>query len=467
MADSRTADVGTEASADVATELDSPVSSSTLTAGSEAFLVVRKGGAPQVVTLPDGAEITIGRAPEAAVFIDDARVSRQHARIVRRGVSAVVTDLGSRNGTRVNGVVVYGEERAIRGGDAIGVGPAEIIVAIASPQTQPLSSRPPSPEGDAFATDDFVIADPAMAKVHEVVKRLARANTTVLLLGETGVGKEVVAERIHRMSPRASGPFVRLNCASIPETLLESELFGHEKAAFTGADRRKIGYLEASHRGTLLLDELGELPLAMQAKLLRVLESRRVARLGGTQEIDLDLRVVCATHRDLEADVAAGRFRQDLYYRIATFVLRVPPLRERRAEIALLAHRFVRAVAERMGEPPKTIGPDAMGALEAYDWPGNLRELRNAMEHAVVLADDEVIQPAHLPASLTQPQSAASAASAPQSTSAMPARLAALEKKSIEDALLAESGNQTRAAERLGISRRALLYKLAKYGIRR
>jgi DNA-binding NtrC family response regulator len=169
--------------------------------------------------------------------------------------------------------------------------------------------------------------------------------------------------------------------------LIESELFGHEKAAFTGADRRKVGYLEAAQGGTLLLDEIGELPLPAQAKLLRALESRSIARVGGTQEVELDVRILCATHRDLAAEVAAGRFRQDLYYRVGTFVLRVPPLRERRAEIAPLSHRFMRLAAERLGERPPAIAKAAITALEAHAWPGNIRELRNAIDHAMVLAE--------------------------------------------------------------------------------
>src|SRR5262249_11669986 len=211
-----------------------------------------------------------------------------------RGGALVLVDLGSRNGTRVNGAVVQGAERVLSGGDVIQAGAAEIVVALAAaPPAHPAAPRsPPADAGERpLLEPEFVVADEAMVRVLQVVQRLARAQATVLVLGETGVGKEVVSEQIHRASPRAQGPFVRLNCASLPETLLESELFGHEKAAFTGADRRKIGYLEAAHRGTLLLDEIGELPLAMQAKLLRALETRRVARVGGTQEIELDVRL--------------------------------------------------------------------------------------------------------------------------------------------------------------------------------
>ncbi|KYG02145.1 transcriptional regulator, partial [Sorangium cellulosum] len=405
--------------AEVATELEAAEGAGGRTPQGQASLIVRTGdGAARVIDLTDGDAVAIGRAPESTVCVDDPRVSRNHARIARRGDALELVDLGSRNGTSVNGAAVRGGERLLAGGDVIRVGPAEIVVAIAAPA---LLSRPapaeaaPAGAADALSGAGFVVADEAMVKVFQVVQRLARAQTTVLVLGETGAGKEVVSEQIHRASPRAGGPFVRLSCAALPETLLESELFGHEKAAFTGADRRKIGYFEAAQGGTLLLDEVGELPLAMQAKLLRVLESRRMARIGGTQEIELDVRVVCATHRDLPAEVAAGRFRQDLYYRISTFVLRVPPLRERRAEIALLAHRFAQQVAERMGEPAPRFAPAAMRLLEAHAWPGNLRELRNAVEHAVVLAEGGVIEVEHLPATVAGADAAPASAGAPAS----------------------------------------------------
>jgi two-component system, NtrC family, response regulator AtoC len=448
------------AGSDVVTELEA-LEEGPAGAADEVFLVIRSdGGAARVIALAEGQEITIGRAPDAAVVVDDTRVSRAHARVRRGAGRLVLIDLGSRNGTRVNAEVVKTAERVLARSDVIRVGSTEIIVAVAS-------KAEAHPGEDAALDADFVVADEAMVKVFQVVRRLARTETTVLVLGETGAGKEVVAEQIHRAGPRAGGPFVRLNCASIPEALLESELFGHEKAAFTGADRRKIGYLEAAQRGTLLLDEIGELPLAMQAKLLRAVETRRVVRVGGTQEIELDVRLVCATHRNLPAEVAAGRFRQDLYYRISTFVLNVPPLRERRAEIALLAHRFARVVAERMGEPPPTIAPPAMLALSAYSWPGNVRELRNAVEHAIVLADAGVIEIEHLPAAVQGQGGPADGAPVSASFGAMTSRVAELEKKSIEEALDAEGGNQTRAARRLGISRRGLIYKLEKYAIRR
>ncbi|HWE31285.1 MAG TPA: sigma-54-dependent Fis family transcriptional regulator, partial [Polyangia bacterium] len=205
----------------------------------------------------------------------------------------------------------------------------------------PARPQPASPPG-------VVVADAAMVRVFELVRKVAAAPTTVLVLGDTGVGKEVIAEQIHRLSPRAAGPFMRINCGSLPETLIESELFGHEKGAFTGADRRKLGYVESAHGGTLFLDEIGELTPAMQTRLLRVLENRRFTRVGGREEIEADVRVVAATNRNLEEEAKAGHFRRDLYFRLSAFVIRVPPLRERAGELELLAQLFVRQLARRM-----------------------------------------------------------------------------------------------------------------------
>jgi DNA-binding NtrC family response regulator/pSer/pThr/pTyr-binding forkhead associated (FHA) protein len=326
-----------------------------------------------------------------------------------------------------------------------------------------LTQRPgASPVVDA--REGIIVADAAMVQVFTLARKLAAVQTTVLILGETGVGKEVIAEQIHRWSARAHGPFVRLNCASLPETLLESELFGHERGAFTGADRRKIGYLEAAQDGTLFLDEIGELPVTVQVKLLNVLENREVRRLGGTQEHPIDVRVISATHRDLQGEVAEGRFREDLYYRLSAFTLSLPPLRERHAEIALLGEMFARDSARRAGKPTSVLEPSAIAALIRHPWPGNVRELKNAMEHAVVLADRGRIGAEHLPDSVRrreQPLPSSPAAGTVKD------KLADLERRSIEEALGAENGNQTRAARRLGMSRRALIYKIEKYGLRR
>jgi DNA-binding NtrC family response regulator len=444
--------------AQVATDLDAFDGETTFAgdAASRIYLVARLGETTRVLQLDEGSEVTVGRAPESTIVVDDTRVSRCHARIVRARDGLHVEDLGSRNGTHVNGTVVRSARRALAGGDALLLGPLELVVAAASGKT--VSGT----RDDPADPDRAIVADQAMVQVFRLVRRVAATPTTVLIFGETGVGKELVAEHLHLWSSRAAGPFVRLNCASLPEALLESELFGYERGAFTGADRRKVGYLEAANGGTLLLDEIGELPMAMQAKLLRALETRRVPRVGGTTEVAIDVRFIGATHRDLLADVEAGRFRRDLYYRVCAFTLKVPPLRQRPTEITLLAELFAREFASVAGFAPPRLGSDAIAALRRHAWPGNVRELRNAVEHAVIMSDGAPIGEHHLPEEVLRPP-----ASMPPSASPMRAELSDIERRRIEETLEREGGNQTRAAQVLGISRRNLVYKMAKHGIKR
>ena len=342
-------------------------------------------------------------------------------------------------------------------GDTIRLGQAEILIAETAGSR---GGRDAAVIGGELP--GVVVSDPAMAQAFERVRRVAVVETTVLLLGETGVGKEDVAEQIHRQSPRAAGPLVRLNCGSLPESLLESELFGYERGAFTGADKRKPGHFETAHGGTLFLDEVGELGPSTQTRLLRVLEDHKFMRVGGREEITSDLRVVAATNRELEKDVRAGRFRQDLYFRLSAFIIRLPPLRERPSEIDLFAELFARQFAKRMNRPRFRLGGDAMAALRAHDWPGNVRELRNAIEHAVVLAEDGVVTARHLPDTVRGGRVAPAAAGG----TGVRGQVAETERRAIEDAMQAEDGNQTRAARRLGISRRALIYKLEKHGFK-
>jgi transcriptional regulator with PAS, ATPase and Fis domain len=316
---------------------------------------------------------------------------------------------------------------------------------------------------------EVVIADPQMTRVFELVRKVADHPITVLVRGETGVGKEVVAGAIHKASSRRNGPLVRLNCASLPETLLESELFGHEKGAFTGADRRKLGFFEAAHGGTLFLDEIGEMTPALQAKLLRVLETRRIMRVGGTDEIEIDVRVICATHRDLETESRRGNFRADLFFRIGAFTILIPPLRDRSAEIEALARTFLQHATTEQQRPP-TLSPAAVLALRRYQWPGNVRELRNAIERALVLHDHGVIDVEDLPDSIRE------ARLAPEAIAATPFALdgrrdvrdhiAELERTTIAAALEACKHNQTEAAKQLGISRRTLIYRMEKHGLK-
>jgi transcriptional regulator with PAS, ATPase and Fis domain len=444
----------------VVTELDQE-SEPAESALEQVYLVCRRDERLDVVPLAEGAEVVIGRT-DGALRVDSPRVSRQHARITLRGGLLEVEDLGSRNGTRLGEAVLRAERRRAVSGDVVKVGP--LMIVIARTDRALTWSKPPARELDAEEQDDatggeaVVIADPAMAALHRVVARLAQTASTVLITGETGTGKEVIADRLHARSPRAKGPFVRINCASVPEALLESELFGHERGAFTGADRRRVGHFEAASGGTILLDEIGEMPLTVQAKLLRVLERRTVIRVGSSEETPVDVRILCATHRNLEQDVQSGRFRQDLFYRISTFTLEVPPLRERPTEILLLADAFLRRLAAASSNNAPALSGEVAGLLLSHGWPGNVRELRNAMEHAVVMADGDIVLPVHLPKAIRGP--------AAGSPAGMRDTIEEMERQAIAAALAAEQDNRTRAAKRLGVSRRALIYKMIKYGLR-
>jgi DNA-binding NtrC family response regulator/pSer/pThr/pTyr-binding forkhead associated (FHA) protein len=572
--------------------------------GERAFLVIYPDPESQersrVVELPDGVPVTFGRSRASTVFLDHEKVSRHHAQVIRKGRSILVEDLGSRNGTRVNGERIEGVAR-VSVGDAIGVGVALAVVGL----TQRLSRRmliggasyleerlgaetdraqryrrplglimlrldgasaaceaavdrvagvlrrmdtfaeygPDEfalllPEADRPATEaaarrvvrearvaglaqggvavhvglavcpedgaepgelvararaalrtartgggddgvasapterlvaaDVVVADPQMERLYDLVRRVATTPMTVLLLGETGVGKEVVAQEIHRQSERAERPFVKLNCASLPETLLEAELFGYERGAFTGADKRKAGYFEAAGGGTLFLDEIGEIPLSLQPKLLRVLEHRQLTRLGGTSEVTVDVRLLCATNRDLEREIGRGRFREDLYFRVSAFTLMVPPLRERPTEIPILAQRFAQRFARELDQGRASLSAEAMSLLRAYAWPGNVRELRNAIERAVVLAGSSTIELEHLPPRVREQSPAAHPGTPVVLGEGIDVReqIAEVERAAIVAAMSECGGNQTRAAQKLGLSRRALIYKLEKHGLK-
>ena len=314
---------------------------------------------------------------------------------------------------------------------------------------------------------EIVVEAPAMKRIYSLIDRIADSNLTVLILGETGVGKEVVAEAIHQRSPRRAGPMLKINCASIPENLLESELFGHERGSFTGADRRKVGFFEAATGGSIFLDEIGEMAASLQAKMLRVLEKKVVTRVGGTDEIPVDVRVIAATHRDVEAEVRAGRFREDLYFRLAGFTFAVPPLRDRTEEIVPVAEHFVQRVAAELSQPAPALGEDAKIALRSYDWPGNVRELRNAIERAVVVQSSGTITADDLPERIRDAGRRARP-NLPEGPLKEQLRdqLADLERVAIMEALEQFGGNQTRTAKRLGISRRALIYKMERLGLK-
>ncbi len=390
-----------------------------------------------------GMTLVIGRAEDCTIRVDHPSVSRRHL-AVHGGPPISVEDLGSANGTRVAGTVIRkGQNAIIVPGVVVEAGGAMIVV-------ETLRTESVAPSG-------------AMEDLKRLVGLVATSGLSVLLLGETGSGKDVTAQKLHQSSARAKGPFVRLNCAALPEPLLESELFGHERGAFTGAVKTKSGLLETASGGTVFLDELGEMPLTTQAKLLRALENREIMRVGGTEPRPIDVRFIAATNRDLPALVAEGSFRGDLYFRLNGITLRIPPLRERRNEIPDLARRFAGTVP---------ILPDAMSILERQPWPGNVRELRNVVERAVVLSQGQPVQAMHVV--VDSFQSTMPAIPAAMRPSAPPTRSEDLrkdvdtyERDRIVAALEQAKGNQTEAAEILGISRRTLVSRLDAYALPR
>jgi DNA-binding NtrC family response regulator len=301
-----------------------------------------------------------------------------------------------------------------------------------------------------------------MAEVLSKVARVAPSDVSVLVTGESGTGKELVARAIHGASRRARGPFVAVNAAALSPTLLESELFGHERGAFTGADRARAGRFESAGGGTLFLDEIGDLSAEVQVKLLRVLQERSIERVGSNRVIEVDVRLVAATHCDLLARLQTDNFREDLYYRLAVVTIDLPPLRRRRPDIPALVDHFLVKHGGASAKPRKSFSREAMDLLVRYDFPGNVRELENIMQRCLVLARGDIITSDDLPASALG-ASEQSARSGADPDASLPARVALLERTAIDEALEAERGNQTRAADRLGISERALRYKLAKY----
>ncbi len=313
---------------------------------------------------------------------------------------------------------------------------------------------------DRYRPDNIVGNSHAMQAVYQAIHQVAPAEAAVLIRGETGTGKELVASAIHYNSPRASGPFVKVNCAALSENLLESELFGHEKGAFTGALERRIGRIEQASRGTLLLDEIGDFSPTVQVKLLRVLQEHEFERVGSNETQKADVRIIAATNRDLEADVEVGRFRQDLYYRINVFPIYLPALRDRRDDILLLADHFVEKYARRMGKDVRRISTEAINMLVAYHWPGNVRELENCIERAVLVTNDEVIHGYGLPPTLQLP-----AESSVRGPGSLRTRVRILERDMIVDALKRAEGNMAAAGRELGITPRMIRYKIKNLGI--
>jgi len=553
-----------------------------VTSGGRLGLLVVFGQGVVSFPLPESGELSLGRATDSDLRVDDDSLSRRHASLQIDEGAVSVRDLGSQNGTRLNGRPVGGEwvpfalgdalqlgevtavlqrteaaraqrrlwthdyfearleeecakgsgafavirvhfenggplqleaagalSRVLQPGDVLasyGAGELEVLLTgVTEAQVpdradalvaalEPLGAavrtgaacfprdgrdadrllaracaeafKPARPTGKAGHPARPVVEAPAMRRLYDMVARVAAGDISVLVLGETGVGKEVVARALHERSARAKKPYLALNCGAFAESLLESELFGHEKGAFTGASEARAGLFEATEGGTVFLDEIGELPPSTQVKLLRVLEEKAVRRVGSNKSRPIDVRFVAATHRDLEAEVKAGRFREDLYYRISGVTLAVPPLRQRPEELMPLVGLFSDQAAAQLGRRPPAVSAQAQRQLEAYAWPGNIRELKNVIERAVLLAD-ELLDTQHLPLEkMAATWLDATPAPLPE-PAPLPQAEARADRERIEKALTECAGNQTQAARLLGISRRTLVHRLDEYALPR
>ncbi len=445
-------------------------------------LLVFTGRLPDVHVLADDDTVVVGRGADPDVHVDDTSLSRRHARITLQDGRITVEDLGSRNGTRVRGARLEpGAVAAIDPGEVFHLGnvtclverPAGIRAPVAPSGSTPASSSssstrgPPSKASKSSAPAPGVRAPSPRAAYEALVALVGPSDLSVFIHGETGAGKEVAARALHSASARSAGPFVAINCAAMPENLLESELFGFERGAFSGADRAKPGLFESAEGGTLFLDEVADMPASVQAKLLRVLEDRQVMRLGALKPRTVDLRVLSASHRALADEVEGGRFRQDLYFRLHGIALVVPPLRDRQDELPALAATFLAAAAAKLGRPtvPRW-STEALQKLAAHPWPGNIRELKNVCERAAVLsAGHDVLGPEHVFIEAGPGAKAARPAAARTDPGEGPP--SSDERERILRALEQAAGNQTRAAELLGVSRRTLVNRLVEFDIPR
>ncbi len=413
----------------------------------ELRLVVFGLGAPQTFAVKRGVNV-VGRGADADISINAPSLSRRHARLFFSD-RLQIEDLGSVNGTYVRGSkLAVGKLADLFCGEAIGLGKRLVGLLLGV-----LPAVVSDENGESHGVDAALIA------------RVAKSDISVVLNGETGVGKEVTARHLHADSPRAAEPFVVIHCGAVAENLLESELFGYQKGAFTGAAQSKMGLFEAAHGGTVFLDEVGEMPPALQVKLLRVLEQREVLPVGATTPRPINVRIIAATHRDLESEVTAGRFRQDLFFRLAGITLTIAPLRERVSEIVPLARTFIEEAAKREGFPAPSLSEAAVAALESHPWPGNIRELKNVIARAVLLADAGVINPAVLALRVEKDNRKDSLK--PHPGAQLKDAVRELERQRILDALEQAAGNQTRAAKILGIARGTLIARMEEYGIPR
>ena len=413
------------------------------------FLITPPDGTPRevIIELP---EVRVGTDEANEVVVDDPHVSRRHCEIRQTPTGFLVHDLESRNGTFAAGLAVH--EAVLPPGSTITVGHTRI--QLLADEKQPLIS--PS-TADSFG--DVIGASPLMRRIFGLLERVAPTDLTVTFIGDTGTGKELFARAIHARSPRAQGPFEVIDCSAVAPGLIESELFGHEKGAFTGADKARAGAFERAGGGTVFLDEIGELPLDLQPKLLRALEQRVVRPVGGSRQIPFDVRIVAATHRRLSVEVSEGRFREDLYFRLSVIIVGIPPLSERPEDIPLLARRLI----EQRGAPV-TFAEDALETLQLHDWPGNVRELRNVLESSLAVLDGPVLRARdllnlHRPGGEGEPELKADRAALPLAG----LNLADLEREAIAQTLRQCGGNKTAAARLLGIATSTLYEKLKRY----
>jgi DNA-binding NtrC family response regulator len=416
-------------------------------------LLIFFDGEAQLRLIDESSSVVIGREPPSEIVISDPSVSRQHARFARRGDEVWVEDLDSRNGTFRAGQRIQRERLDVCA--EIAVGRARVVLAATCPRGALPEATP--------SGDNFVLLNPGMKRLYADVVRAAAANVPVLILGETGVGKEHIALTVHRESPRRDRPFVAINCAAIPGSLLESTLFGHERGAFTGASTRTAGVFERANGGVLFLDEIGDLGVTAQVALLRAIETQRISRVGSSLEIPTDVRIVAATHCDLEAMLQEGAFRKDLYYRLNGISLEVPPLRERRDEIEPLVRHFLQQVSRDWGMRVREMTPKAMEQLRRCSWPGNVRQLRHAVERGALLAASEVIGVADLPDYVTADVAAlavVAAAERPVGELSLKHQLRCYERALIEEALRRAGGNRQAAAKFLRIPLRTLFRRI-------
>jgi DNA-binding NtrC family response regulator len=435
-----------------------------LTPEGGAWLVVERVGQPSRWIEIGDEPLLVGTGEDCAIALDDPHVSNRHAELFRTPTGIVLRDLGSSNGTRIANIAI--KEAVLSSGAEITVGTTKLRFEMGG-EAGKLGRLAREPVGDdelAGIPARFggaVGASAAMRRVFALLARLAPTDLTITLVGETGTGKDVLARAVHDASPRASGPFVVFDCAAVPPSLIESELFGHEKGAFTGAMTVRAGVFERAHRGTLFIDEIGELPLDLQPKLLRALEQRQVQRLGGSSPQPFEGRIIAATNRNLNSQIESGGFRQDLYFRLSTAILQLPPLRDRADDLPELIGHFLAQLGRSL-----SVTPPALALLRAHAWPGNVRELKNVIDAAAAMAKGDALDVKDLVFFQQHHDGGATPTPLPVTMPPVVAgqSLEAQERAAIQQALQEHHGNRTRAARALGIATSTLYAKLKKYG---